>query len=528
MSTNELVTAIKQVSDQKGLNTSIVLTKVESAIASALRKDDLQYAEIKVRIDEATSYITAERLYTVMPYEEIEDDEIEVSADRAATMGFSSAKTGDIINEPIEQQRVDEAGRVAAQTAKQVVSQGLREAEREAVFEEFVGKEGELTSGVVLRVESGRRQVVIDLGRAEAVLPWAEQIRPEHYRQGQRIRVFIKEVYRAAKGPQIVVSRSHPDVLKRLFELEIPEISRGTVEIMAIARDAGFRSKVAVISRQHGVDPIGACVGPRGGRIQNIVTELGGERIDILRWDPNEIAYAANAISPAQVISIGLNSPENTIEIGIPDRQMALAIGKEGQNARLAAKLIGRRVSLNAESTLLESGADLIPPPEPNMEAVMLSRTPATRATDSSDDDSVSTGLLDQGASGAVQDADDKDSAASKQLTPEMEILAAFAPESDADGAAVTADVDETEITEVTPEIEEKASASGIRFGDQIEELRREEEEIRPGKKGQNKRKRGQDRGPARQSQGRRFDYDEDEIEAALSGDDYFDEEFDI
>ena len=297
---------------------------------------------------------------------------------------------------------------------------------------------------------------------------------------------------------------------------------------MAIARDAGFRSKVAVISRQHGVDPIGACVGPRGGRIQNIVTELGGERIDILRWDPNEIAYAANAISPAQVISIGLNSPENTIEIGIPDRQMALAIGKEGQNARLAAKLIGRRVSLNAESTLLESGADLIPPPEPNMEAVMLSRTPATRATDSSDDDSVSTGLLDQGASGAVQDADDKDSGASKQLTPEMEILAAFAPESDADGAVVTADVDETEITEVTPEIEEKASASGIRFGDQIEELRREEEEIRPGKKGQNKRKRGQDRGPARQSQGRRFDYDEDEIEAALSGDDYFDEEFDI
>ena len=207
---------------------------------------------------------------------------------------------------------------------------------------------------------------------------------------------------------------------------------------------------------------------------------------------------------------------------------MALAIGKEGQNARLAAKLIGRRVSLNAESTLLESGADLIPPPEPNMEAVMLSRTPATRATDSSDDDSVSTGLLDQVASGAVQDADDKDSAASKQLTPEMEILAAFAPESDADGAVVTADVDETEITEVTSEIEEKASASGIRFGDQIEGLRREEEEIRPGKKGQNKRKRGQDRGPARQSQGRRFDYDEDEIEAALSGDDYFDEEFDI
>ena len=195
------------------------------------------------------------------------------------------------------------------------------------------------------------------------------------------------------------------------------------------------------------------------------------------------------------MISIGLNSPENTIEIGIPDRQMALAIGKEGQNARLAAKLIGRRVSLNAESTLLESGADLIPPPEPNMEAVMLSRTPATRA---------------------------------KQLTPEMEILAAFAPESDADGAVVTADVDETEITEVTPEIEEKASASAIRFGDQIEELRREEEEVRPGKKGQNKRKRGQDRGPARQSQGRRFDYDEDEIEAALSGDDYFDEEFDI
>jgi N utilization substance protein A len=522
MRSNELVTAIKQVSDQKGLDTSTVLVKVESAIASALRKDDLQYADINVKINEDTSDITAERVYKVMPYEEIEDDEIEVAPDRAKEMGFVSAKVGDVIAESIEQERVDEAGRVAAQTAKQVVSQGLREAEREAVFEEFSHKEGELTSAAVLRVEGGRKQVIVDLGRAEAVLPWAEQIRPEHYRQGQRIRVFIKEVYRAAKGPQIVVSRSHPDVLKRLLELEVPEIARGTVEIVAVARDAGFRSKVAVISRQHGIDPIGACVGPRGGRIQNIVTELGGERIDILRWDPNEIAYAANAISPAEVISISIDKAENTVNIGIPDKQMALAIGKEGQNARLAAQLVGRRVSLNAESALMESGADLVPPPEPNMEAIPAPKTTSVstvedaEGTDIGSDSVLSLAAMDPKSTGA-------DSSVVKQLTPEQEVMAAFASEED---NAVEETVESDGISEEVrerPAIESKSTSGGLRFGDEIAELRRDDEEEPAGgqnKKNQNRRKRGGERTPQKQTQSRRFEYDEDEDDLLEDEDD--------
>ncbi|HIE84001.1 MAG TPA: transcription termination/antitermination protein NusA [Dehalococcoidia bacterium] len=525
MRSNELVTAIKQVSDQKGLDTSTVLVKVESAIASALRKDDLQYAEINVKINEDTSDITAERVYKVMPYEQIEDDEIEVAPDRAKEMGFASAKVGDLIAESIEQERVDEAGRVAAQTAKQVVSQGLREAEREAVFEEFSHKEGELTSAAVLRVEGGRKQVIVDLGRAEAVLPWAEQIRPEHYRQGQRIRVYIKEVYRAAKGPQIVVSRSHPDVLKRLFELEVPEIARGTVEIVAVARDAGFRSKVAVISRQHGIDPIGACVGPRGGRIQNIVTELGGERIDILRWDPNEVAYAANTISPAEVISISIDEAENTVNIGIPDKQMALAIGKEGQNARLAAQLIGRRVSLNAESMIMESGADLVPPPEPNLEAIPIVRTaPASNlgrdvvATDTQTDNALPLDTVHPDGTGV-------DSSVVKQLTPEQEVMAAFASDEESGTDEIVEPGAISQKVGEQPTTENKSASGGLRFGDDIAELRRDEDEESTGgqnKKNQSRRKRSGERGPQKQTQSRRFEYDEDEDDLFDDADDLF------
>ena len=355
-------------------------------------------------------------------------------------------------------------------------------------------------------------------------MPWAEQIRPEHYRQGQRIRVYIKEVYRAAKGPQIVVSRSHPDVLKRLFELEVPEIARGTVEIVAVARDAGFRSKVAVISRQQGIDPIGACVGPRGGRIQNIVTELGGERIDILRWDPNEVAYAANTISPAEVISISIDKAENTVNIGIPDKQMALAIGKEGQNARLAAQLIGRRVSLNAESVLMESGADLVPPPEPNMEAI-----PAAKATSVSNVEDTAGAVIESDSvlslAATNPDGASVDSSVVKQLTPEQEVMAAFASEEE---SAVEEIVESDGISEEVrerPAIESKSTSGGLRFGDEIAELRRDEEEESTAggqnKKNQNRRKRGGERGPQKQTQSRRFEYDEDE-------DDLFEDEDDL
>ncbi|MEI6666289.1 MAG: transcription termination factor NusA, partial [Chloroflexota bacterium] len=331
---SDFVIAIAQLSAEKNLDSKTVFEAVEAAMASAFKKDDLQYADIEVTIDVGDGEITARRRYLVMADADIEDDEIQVSPERAALLGYPNAKIGDHVFEAVEESA--QAGRIAAQTAKQVVLQRLREAEREVVFDEFTSKEGELVSGTVLRVEPGRRQIIIDLGRSEAVLPASEQVRPEHYRVGQRIRVYVKEVYRASKGPQVVVSRSHPDLLRRIFELEVPEIARGVVEIVGIAREPGYRSKVAVISRQHGIDAIGACVGMRGARIQNIVNELGGERIDLIRWDPNPTRFVVNALSPAEVVSIRIDEESNTAFIAVPDKQLSLAIGKEGQNARLA------------------------------------------------------------------------------------------------------------------------------------------------------------------------------------------------
>ncbi|MDA0365504.1 MAG: transcription termination factor NusA, partial [Chloroflexi bacterium] len=375
---NEFVTAIAQLSAEKNLNADTVFEAVEAAMASAFKKDELQYAEIEVKIDRDSGDIHAWRLFNVIDDDEIEDDEIEVSPERAAEMGHAGAAIGDVVREVLEEN--PNAGRIAAQTAKQVVLQRLREAERESVFEDFTGKEGELVSGTVLRVEGGRRQVILDLGRTEAVLPAAEQVRPEHYRVGQRLRVYVKEVYKASKGPQVVVSRANPALIKRLFELEVPEISRGAVEVMGIAREPGYRAKVAVISRQHGIDPIGATVGVRGSRIQNLVNELGGERIDLIRWDPNEAAFVANALSPAEVVSIKLDEDTHTAFVAVPDKQLSLAIGKEGQNARLAAKLTGWRIDIRAESALIKAGEDMYQPPEPNTEAIPLRDQPGLAA----------------------------------------------------------------------------------------------------------------------------------------------------
>ncbi|MDA0256281.1 MAG: transcription termination factor NusA, partial [Chloroflexi bacterium] len=352
---NDFVVAITQLSAEKSLDADTVFEAVESAMASAFKNDELQYSEVVVKIDRDTGDIEAWRLYEVIDDAEIEDDELQISPERAAQMGHPGLAVGEQVLEPIPE--TPSTGRIAAQTAKQVVLQRLREAEREAVYGEFTGKEGELVSGTVLRVEQGRH-VIIDLGRTEAVLPVSEQIRPEHYRVTQRLRVYVKEVYRASKGPQVVVSRSHPELVRRLLELEVPEIGRGTVEIMGIARDPGYRAKVALISRQHGIDPIGAAVGIRGSRIQNIVNELNGERIDLIRWDPNDAAYVTNALRPAEVISVRLDEETNTAFVGVPDKQMTLAIGKEGQNARLAAKLTGRRIDIQAEGSMISAGED--------------------------------------------------------------------------------------------------------------------------------------------------------------------------
>lgn len=343
---NEFITAITALAAEKNLPRDTVFEAVEMALASAYKKDNLANNNVVVKIDAEDGSI---RVYTAFDVvDEVEDEHTQMTVEQARKYK-PDAKVGDVVTIEVTPAN---AGRIAAQTAKQVVLQRLREAEREVVYEEYAGKEGDIVSGVVQRMEG--RNVIIDLGRAEAVLPPQEQARTEHYRPGQRLKVLLVEVQKAAKGPQVVVSRTHKDLLRRLFELEVPEIFRGIVEIKSIAREAGYRSKVAVWSRQEGVDPVGACVGMRGIRIQNVVNELNGERIDVVQWDPEPSRFVANALSPAQVVSVITHDEDHTAEVVVPDRQLSLAIGKEGQNARLAAKLTGWRIDIKSQSAYEE------------------------------------------------------------------------------------------------------------------------------------------------------------------------------
>ena len=245
-----------------------------------------------------------------------------------------------------------EFGRIAAQTAKQVVIQRIREAERELIYEEFIDRTDDIINGLVQRFD--QRNVIIDLGRTEAILPLEEQIRQERYRQGERIKTYIVDVKKTTKGPQIIVSRSHPGLLKRLFELEVPEIFDGVVEIKAVAREAGFRSKIAVWSNNQDVDPVGACVGPRGSRVQAISYELKGEKIDIIKWNDELELFIANALSPAAVVNVELDSEQKIATVIVPDDQLSLAIGKEGQNARLAAKISGWKIDISSETQIAQ------------------------------------------------------------------------------------------------------------------------------------------------------------------------------
>jgi transcription termination/antitermination protein NusA len=343
---SDFLLAIAQLAGEKSLSKDVVFEAVETALASAYRKDHASEGPVVVKIDQNTGIARFFAQKTVVT--EVTDPKAEftLAEARAASPG---AKVGDVLNMELEAQP---AGRIAAQTAKQVVLQKLREAEREVVFEEYVGREGDIISGTVQRVEGAgtHRSVYIDLGKTEALLPPPEQVRIEHYQPTQRLKVYVVEVHKAVKGPQVIVSRSHKNLIKRLFELEVPEIFRGTVEIKSIAREAGFRSKVAVSTTQEGVDPVGACVGLRGIRIQNVVNELGGERVDVVQWDRDSARFVANALSPAQVVSVEVDDESNTASVVVPDRQLSLAIGKEGQNARLAAKLTGWRIDIRSQT----------------------------------------------------------------------------------------------------------------------------------------------------------------------------------
>jgi len=340
---SDFLLAITQLSAEKKLPKEVVIAAVESALVSAYRKDNFAATQnIAVKINPTTGKVEvwAEKTVVELP----SDGRREIQLDEARRV-----KPDVQIDEAIMIEATPpNAGRIAAQTAKQVILQRLHEAEHSAIFEEYADKEGDIITGLVQRIEP--RQIFLDLGRTEAVLPGVEQMHNERYRVGQRLKVCLLEVVQTSRGPQLVMSRSHPNLLRQLFELEIPEVFNGIVELKSIAREAGYRSKVAVAARQDGIDPVGCCVGLRGIRIQNIVSELNGEKIDVVMWNPSASVFIASALSPAQVLSVELNDEERVATVVIPDKQLSLAIGKEGQNVRLAAKLTGWRIDIKSAS----------------------------------------------------------------------------------------------------------------------------------------------------------------------------------
>lgn len=345
MAKTEFMNALMQLAAEKNLPKEIILTALESAMVSAYRKESFTHAEeISVKIHPLTGQLKLTLKKTVV--EKPEDEYREISL-KEAKKRDKTLKVGDFVTFDAAPPN---AGRIPAQIAKQVILQKLHDAERGAIYEEFVGKEGEIITGTVQRVTP--EHVVVDIGKTEAVIPQNEKVPTERYRQGQRLKLYIVEVARTARGPQVIASRAHRNLLRDLLILEIPEIAAGIVEIKGVAREAGYRSKVAVTTRQRGIDPVGCCVGLRGIRIQNIVNDLNNEKIDVVQWSDDPRIFIASALSPAQVLGVTLNVAETTAVVKVPDKHLSLAIGKEGQNVRLAAKLTGWRIDIKSASEL--------------------------------------------------------------------------------------------------------------------------------------------------------------------------------
>jgi N utilization substance protein A len=339
----DFIGALLQLNAEKGVPREQLIRTVEDAIQSAYRRVAPGYEDVYVSLDADSGEMRIYRARLVVS--EIEDETIEWTIAEAQEHD-PTAVLGDLVE--YEQLEPTHFGRVGAQVAGQVVRQRLREAERETIFDEFAHREGEIITGSVGRVEPAG--VILDLGKAEAILRSTDQSATEHYRIGQHVKAYVLEVRRTTRGPLIYVSRTHKNFLRRLFELEVPEIQAGTVEIRAIAREAGSRSKMAVASRQEGLDPVGATVGQRGGRVQAVVAELGGEKIDVIPWSDDADVFVANALSPAQVVGVEIDEEERIASVTVPERMLSLAIGREGQNARLAAKLTGWRIDIRSET----------------------------------------------------------------------------------------------------------------------------------------------------------------------------------
>jgi transcription termination/antitermination protein NusA len=346
----DLIQALKELEREKGIPFETILAGLEEALASAYKSYKRQHDP---ELDEETTGVRAKL-----------DPE---SGEMRVWVQELEEETQEVLSEREEDVPQDFMGRIAAQTAKQVIYQKLRDAEREMTYEEFSGREGDVVTGIIQ--QDSHRYTLLDLGKVEALLPQAEQVPSEPYRHGERLKAYIVEVRRTSKGPQIVVSRTHPGLLRKLFELEVPEIAEGVVEIKAVAREPGHRSKIAVASNEPGVDPVGACVGAKGSRVRMVVNELRGEKIDVVQWVDELPWFVANALAPAKVKDVHVDESTGTARVVVPDYQLSLAIGKEGQNARLAARLTGCRIDIKSESQSSEEDRSSRARPRPAVEA---------------------------------------------------------------------------------------------------------------------------------------------------------------
>ncbi|MEA5085547.1 MAG: transcription termination factor NusA [Lachnospiraceae bacterium] len=344
----EFIDALRQIKKEKGIDEEIIFEAIETSLVSACKKNFGTSQNIKVEINRETGAVDVFAQKDVV--ENVEDDSLQISIEDAQAIN-KRFKIGDIYNEVVTPK---DFGRISAQTAKQVVVQKFREAEREILYNQYITKEKDIVTGIVQRME--KRNVIIQLGKIDAVLAQNEQIPGEEYSFGDRIKVYIVEVKQTTKGPQIYVSRTHPELVKRLFEQEVPEVHDGTVEIKSIAREAGSRTKIAVYSKDHSIDPVGACVGQNGYRVNVIVSELQGEKIDIINWSEDPKEFIASALSPSKVVAVKIDADNQSAKIVVPDHQLSLAIGKEGQNARLSAKLTGWRIDIKSEMQAAQTG----------------------------------------------------------------------------------------------------------------------------------------------------------------------------
>ncbi len=343
----EFFEALEELSIEKGISKEYLLDAIEAALLTAYKKNFNAQENVKIVIDEEKASIKVYSLKEVV--EEVFDPAIEIDINDVKK-GRKKIELGDIIEVEITPK---DFGRISAQTAKQVIVQKIREAEREIVFTEYSDRQGEIVSGLIQKVD--KNIMIIDLGRIEGIMTANEQISGEEYEVNDKIKAYVLEIQKNMKGvPQMLISRTHPGFVRRLFELEIPEIYEGLIEIKNIVREAGSRTKIAVFSKDMNIDPVGSCVGPRGIRIQNILNELRDEKVDVVEWSEDPVQYIASSLSPATVLAVDIDEQEMTSKVVVPDNQLSLAIGKDGQNARLAAKLTGWKIDIKSESQIKE------------------------------------------------------------------------------------------------------------------------------------------------------------------------------